>query len=202
MSFAEQWFRERGHEVVVTREPGGTTLSEEIRTMMLDPRHTGMHLDTELLLAFASRVQHIQELIKPALAEGKVVLSSRFTSSTYAYQGAARGAGIERVRMLERAFQDGIQPDMTIVFDLDPEQGMARASQRGELDRIERERIEFFHAVRADFRRQALESPERYCLIDASQSLEGVQSQLLNALASVEPRRALRPAGIAEGYGR
>jgi len=170
--------RDAGIEVVLTREPGGTPLAERIREVLLAPVDEVMHADTELLLVFAARAQHLAEVIRPALARGAVVLCDRFTDSTYAYQGAGRGLSLERIAALEAFVQGDLRPDLTLVFDLPIEIGMARASARGRLDRFELEGRVFFEAVRAAFLQRAAADPQRYLLVDAAQPLAQVQQAL------------------------
>jgi dTMP kinase len=143
--------RAAGIEVVLTREPGGTPLAERIREVLLAPVDEVMNPDTELLLVFAARAQHLAEVIRPALARGAVVLCDRFTDSTYAYQGGGRGLSLERIATLETFVQGDLRPDLTLIFDLPVEVGLARASARGRLDRFELEGRTFFDAVRSAF---------------------------------------------------
>ena len=170
--------RAAGIDVVLTREPGGTPLAERIRELLLTPSDDAMCADTELLLVFAARAQHLAEVIRPALARGAVVLCDRFTDATYAYQGGGRGLPRERIATLETFVQGALRPDLTLVFDLPIEIGMARASARGRLDRFEQEGRTFFDAVRSTYLERARLEPGRYRLIDAAQTLEQVQGQL------------------------
>lgn len=167
-----------GVEVVLTREPGGTPLAERIREVLLTPADEVMNPDTELLLVFAARAQHLSEVIRPALSRGAVVLCDRFTDSTYAYQGGGRGLSLERIATLESFVQRELRPDLTLVFDLPVEVGLARASARGRLDRFEQEGAAFFNAVRSAFLSRAKADPSRYLLIDAAQPLAQVQRSL------------------------
>jgi len=170
--------REAGIDVVLTREPGGAPLAERIRELLLTPSEDAMCADTELLLVFAARAQHLAEVIRPALARGAVVLCDRFTDATYAYQGGGRGLSHARIAALEAFVQGDLRPDLTLVFDLPIEVGMARASARGRLDRFEQEGRTFFDAVRSTYLQRAEAAPQRYRLIDAAQTLEQVQLQL------------------------
>ncbi|MFR0688164.1 dTMP kinase [Enterobacterales bacterium AE_CKDN230030158-1A_HGKHYDSX7] len=170
--------RERGIEVQLTREPGGTPLAERIRELLLDPSDEKMAVDTELLLVFAARAQHIAEVIRPALARGAVVLCDRFTDATYAYQGGGRGLPVERIAQLESFVQGGLRPDLTLVFDLPVEIGLSRAAARGRLDRFEQEGRAFFEAVRNTYLDRARAEPARYHILDAAQSLAEVQRDL------------------------
>ncbi|MCP1479983.1 dTMP kinase [Pseudomonas chlororaphis] len=173
--------RAAGIEVLLTREPGGTPLAERIREVLLTPGDEVMNPDTELLLVFAARAQHLAEVIRPALARGAVVLCDRFTDSTYAYQGGGRGLSVERIATLEQFVQGKLRPDLTLVFDLPVEVGLARASARGRLDRFEQEGRVFFDAVRQAYLKRAAADPARYLLVDAAQPLSQVQ-QALDAL--------------------
>ncbi len=167
-----------GIPVVVTREPGGTQLSEQIRKLLLDTGNTEMSSDAELLLMFAARAQHLKQFILPALQQGTWVLCDRFTDATYAYQGGGRGIDNERIAILEEWVQQGFQPDITILFDLPVEVGLDRASNRGQLDRFEQEQQLFFERVRAAYLARAEQQPQRFRIIDADQPLDNVQSQL------------------------
>nr|WP_262925753.1 dTMP kinase [Pseudomonas chlororaphis] len=170
--------RAAGIEVVLTREPGGTPLAERIREVLLTPGEEVMNADTELLLVFAARAQHLATVIRPALARGAVVLCDRFTDSTYAYQGAGRGLSLERIEALESFVQGELRPDLTLVFDLPVDVGLARASARGRLDRFEQEGQAFFQKVRQAYLTRAAAAPQRYCLVDAAQPLARVQQSL------------------------
>jgi dTMP kinase len=174
-----------GKPVVMTREPGGTPLGEKIRELLLDHRNNEMAVDTELLLMFAARAQHLHQLIIPALAAGNWVLCDRFTDATYAYQGGGRGVGVERIAALEQFVQGDLRPDLTLILDVPPEVGLARASARGEPDRFEREKQDFFERVRRGYLALAEQAPARYRVIDASRPLPEVQAQLETALAGV-----------------
>lgn len=176
--------RAAGLDVVLTREPGGTPLAERIREVLLAPSDEPMNADAELLLMFAARAQHIAQVIRPALQRGAVVLCDRFTDATYAYQGGGRGLAVERIATLERFVQGDLQPDLTLVFDLPIEVGLARASARGRLDRFEQEGRAFFDAVRSAYLARAATDTQRYRIVDASQSLAEVQ-QALDALVPV-----------------
>ena len=170
--------RAAGIEVLLTREPGGTPLAERIREVLLTPGDEVMNADTELLLVFAARAQHLAAVIRPALARGAVVLCDRFTDSTYAYQGGGRGLSVERIATLEHFVQGELHPDLTLVFDLPVEIGLARASARGRLDRFEQEGRVFFEAVRNAYLKRAEADPARYQLVDAAQPLAQVQQAL------------------------
>ena len=164
--------------VTVTREPGGTGLGEAIRSLLLDSGQTAMHPDTELLLIFAARTQHLQELILPTLARGEWVLCDRFTDATYAYQGGGRGLDMQRIAQLETWVQAGFQPHRTLLFDLPVDIGLQRAGRRGVLDRFEREHTAFFERVRESYLYRARAFPQRFRVIDAARQLGDVQAQL------------------------
>ena len=170
--------RAEGIEVLLTREPGGTPLAERIRELLLAPSDESMHADTELLLVFAARAQHLAQVIRPALARGEIVLCDRFTDATYAYQGGGRGLSHERIAALENFVQGELRPDLTLIFDLPVEVGLARATARGRLDRFEQEGRTFFDAVRSTYLKRASAEPDRYRLVDAALSLPQVQQSL------------------------
>ncbi|BBT18000.1 thymidylate kinase [Pseudomonas sp. SLBN-26] len=176
--FIASRLRERGVEVLLTREPGGTPLAERIRELLLAPSDESMAVDTELLLMFAARAQHLDRVIRPALEAGQVVLCDRFTDATYAYQGGGRGVSMARIAELERFVQGSLRPDLTLVFDLPVEVGLQRAAARGRLDRFEQENRSFFDAVRQTYLERAAQAPERYRVIDAAKPLADVQRYL------------------------
>ncbi len=180
--FIKEQLERAGKEVVVTREPGGTEVGEEIRQLLLVHRESSLDETAELLLMFAARSQHLQELIIPALEAGKWVLCDRFTDATYAYQGGGRNIAFEKIKLLEDFVQNGLKPDCTFLLDAPIDIGMQRASERGELDRFEMEAQHFFHRVRAAYQKLAEADKARFQLIDASQPLLSVQSEILLAL--------------------
>ncbi|MBP5094975.1 dTMP kinase [Pseudomonas protegens] len=180
--------RAAGIEVLLTREPGGTPLAERIRDVLLTPLEEVMNADTELLLVFAARAQHLATVIRPALERGAVVLCDRFTDSTYAYQGAGRGLSLARIAALEDFVQGELRPDLTLVFDLPVDVGLARASARGRLDRFEQEGQAFFEKVREAFLARAAAAPQRYVLVDAAQPLAQVQQSLDSLLPQLLER--------------
>jgi dTMP kinase len=180
LAFLERLLTDGGVEVVVTREPGGTLLGEDIRELLLQVRSETMSAEAELLLIFAARAQHIHELIEPALASGKTVLSDRFTDATYAYQCGGRRLDQQAVEQLEQLVQGDLRPDYTVLLDAPIEVGMVRARDRGELDRIEQETMSFFERVRQAYLRQAQTHSDRYRIIDAAQPLGEVQKSLVN----------------------
>lgn len=178
MAYLEEHLRGQGIDLVVTREPGGTSLGEGIRSLLLQPREEVVTPAAELLLIFAARAQHIAEVIEPALAAGQWVLCDRFTDATYAYQGGGRQMPVAMVRELEALVQGELRPDYTLLLDAPVEVGMSRARDRGELDRFEQEQNEFFERVRGTYLQLAQESSGRYHIVDASQPLVEVESQL------------------------
>lgn len=177
-----EYLRSRGHTVVSTREPGGTPLGEKLRSLLLvEP----MHLETEALLMFAARREHLAEVIEPALARGHWVVSDRFTDASFAYQGGGRGLAWEKLRQLEQWVQGELQPDLTLLFDLDA--GLARQRLQGTgnaPDRFEREQQEFFERVRAAYHRRAEECAARFCLIDARLSIDEIHKLLEKRISS------------------
>jgi len=165
-----------GYDVLVTREPGGTTLGERVREILLDKDEHGMTPMAELLLMFAARAQHVEEVIKPALARGTWVVSDRFTDSSYAYQGGGRQLGGKAVSALEHQVLEGFRPDLVLIFDLDVRAGLQRASKVAEADRFESEEGEFFERVRAAFVSRSREPG--YHLVDAARPLVDVQADI------------------------
>ena len=179
LAFIRHYLEAAGKAVIVTREPGGTSLGEQVRALLLDHRFDGMSADAELLLMFAARAEHLAQVIRPALAAGKWVLCDRFTDATYAYQGGGRGIAAERIAALEDWVQGGLRPDLTLLLDAPVAVGMARAGRRaGDADRFEREHMAFFERVRQTYLDLARRFPERYRIIDAAQALAAVQEQL------------------------
>ncbi|MGH1461741.1 MAG: dTMP kinase [Neptuniibacter sp.] len=182
IDFLCSFLKQRGIDVVLTREPGGTPLAEELRSLLLSPRDEKVSQDTELLLMFAARAQHIENVILPALERGAWVISDRFTDATFAYQGGGRGVDIENIRALEHLVQHGLHPDLTLLLDLPVEVGLQRASARSTPDRFEQEKLVFFEKVRAAYLDRATAEPDRFAVIDASQDIPSVQGQIATAL--------------------
>jgi dTMP kinase len=182
IEYITQYLERRGIEYVLTREPGGTALAEKIRDLLLAVHEEPMSELTELLLVFAARAQHLDKVIQPALSKGKWVVCDRFTDATFAYQGAGRGLSVETIGQLQLLVQGELRPDLTLILDLDPEIGLARASNRGELDRFELEQQSFFRHVRQGYLNIAQAEPERCKVIDASKPLTDVKLDLLAAL--------------------
>ncbi|NMV38196.1 dTMP kinase [Ralstonia insidiosa] len=172
----------QGKKVVVTREPGGTPLGERLREVLL---HERMHLETEALLMFASRREHIAEVIQPALDAGDWVISDRFTDATFAYQGGGRGLAIDRLEALEQWVQQGLQPTKTILFDLAPEIAAARLADARTPDKFEAESALFFLRTRAEYLRRAAEEPQRFVVLDANRERGELQKDLEKLLATL-----------------
>lgn len=183
MGFMREYLERRGCRVVVTREPGGTSLGEEIRALLLGHRDGGMTLTAETLLMFAARAEHLERVIRPALATGCWVLCDRFTDATYAYQGGGRGLPLEQIAVLEEWVQGALRPDLTLLLDVPVATGLARAGKRGVADRFEREDVDFFERVRAIYLERATHEPDRCRVVDASQSVEAVRAEVETVLA-------------------
>ena len=174
-----EWFadalRQRGHDVVVTREPGGTPLGERLREILLTQT---MCIGTEALLMFAARMEHIEQVIKPALSAGKWVISDRFSDASFAYQGGGRGLDWDKLSQLEQWVHGDLQPDLTLFFDVPVEVARQRLANNSSLDRFEQEQSDFFERVRAGYHRRVREKPQRYAVIDAGQTLDTVKHKL------------------------
>ncbi|MEE9571114.1 MAG: dTMP kinase [Gammaproteobacteria bacterium] len=177
LAYLEQLLVAAGEKVVVTREPGGTRLGEQIRQWVLEGDHAALSAEVEALLMFAARAQHLDEVIRPALADGAWVLCDRFTDATIAYQGGGRGAAIELLEQLKGAVQRGLEPDLTLLFDAPVEVGIERIADRAP-DHFEREDRAFFDRVRTTYLELAERYPERIKRIDAAQPLELVKLEL------------------------
>jgi dTMP kinase len=178
LEFVRGLIIEAGHEVQVTREPGGTVMAERLRDIVLHHDDESVPALAELLIMFAGRCLHLENLIRPVLKSGTWVLCDRFTDATYAYQGGGRGQSLDRIETLEAWIQEGLQPDLTLLLDADPEIGLARAGARGEKDRFEREQLEFFARVRNAYLERAARYSDRMVIIDAGRPLEEVQSSI------------------------
>lgn len=185
------FLKENGYEVVLTREPGGTPISEEIRKVILAKQNTDMDPWTEALLYAAARRQHVVEKILPALKKHQIVLSDRYLDSSLAYQGGARELGIDEVLKINEVATGGLLPDLTILFDLDPNNGLKRIAdnERREVNRLDLEKISFHQKVRASFLELAKRYPERYVIIDASKNENEVYEEVLSAIKNVLRRR-------------
>jgi len=172
----------RGHKVVSTREPGGTPLGERLRELLL---HESMHAETETLLMFAARREHIAHVIAPALEQGAYVLSDRFTDATFAYQSGAKGVPADKVEILEQWVQGDLQPDITLLFDVPVEISIARLAGARSPDKFERESADFFTKIRNAYLERARQNPQRFRIIDASKSLEEVAKTVEDIVATI-----------------
>lgn len=171
-----------GKTVVTTREPGGTRLGEKLRELLL---HEKMHLETEALLMFAARREHITQVIEPALARGDWVISDRFTDATFAYQGGGRKLDLHKLDVLEQWVHPHLQPDLTLLFDVPLEVARARLDASATLDKFEQEQADFFGATRAEYLRRAAEFPQRFRIVDATQPIIDVRKALEEIIASL-----------------
>lgn len=178
MAFIQSWLERQGIDHITTREPGGTPLAEDIRELLLSPRDEAVNENTELLLMFAARAQHLAEVIVPALERGQWVLCDRFTDATYAYQGGGRGVAMEKIALLENLVQEQLRPDLTLILDAPVAQGLERANKRSQPDRFEQEKLDFFEQVRECYLSRAKKMPMQYRVVDASQALAQVQLDL------------------------
>ena len=176
--------QEMGYEIVRTREPGGTPISEQIRNVILDKENTAMDGRTEALLYAASRRQHLVEKVWPALKEGKIVICDRYLDSSLAYQGGARGLGIDNILNINLFATENTWPDLTLLFDIKPEIGLARINSNAnrEVNRLDLEKIDFHNKVRESFLALAKRFPDRYVIIDASQDRETVAKDTMEAI--------------------
>lgn len=182
IALAKALLEQAGQRCLVTREPGGTAVAEEIRRVLLQPSEEPMAVMTEMLLVFAARAQHLAQTILPAIEQGIWVLCDRFTDTTYAYQGYGRELGQAPVACLENLVQGDLRPDLTLLFDVSVDIGLARAGARGKPDRIESEQRAFFERIRSGFLALARQAPERWRVVDAGQPLEQVQAQVTRVL--------------------
>lgn len=182
VDFIEDFLTKEGHDVIKTREPGGTVIGEQIREILLKNENYTLTYDTELLLVFSARAQHIQEVILPALSSGKIILCDRFTDASYAYQGGGRGIDASRINLLEKWVQGDLRPNLTLLFDLDVIIGMQRTKKRSDADRFEREEINFFEKIRNTYLERAKNEPQRFRIINSASSLESVKEQIITIL--------------------
>ncbi len=185
MAYVQQHLQAAGINVLLTREPGGTRIGEKIRELLLDARNNDLLEDTELLMMFAARAQHLQQVIEPALKGGQWVLCDRFTDATYAYQGGGRGIDTDRIAMLETWVQGALRPDLILLLDIPVKTGLTRASERSAPDRFEQEQQSFFERVREAYLNRANNDPQHYRIIDAAQALDVVQNQIARALQDI-----------------
>lgn len=182
LQLLEKYLERKQIECLVTREPGGTQLGERVREILLNTDGTNIVPMTELLLMFAARAQHLEEVIYPALKKNVWVLCDRFTDASYAYQGGGRGIPYANIRRIETVVQDGFEPDLTILLSGDIETGMRRVLKRGEKDRFELEEVEFFERIRHHYLKNAKLDPDRFGVIDADQSIDKVALDVQLAL--------------------
>lgn len=182
IAFIKAWFEAKNISLLHTREPGGTPLAEEIRELLLSKRDEQVDAKSELLLMYAARAQHVSQKIKPALEQGQWVLCDRFSDASFAYQGAGRALGLDKLVALDQWVLEGFKPDLTILLDLPVEVGLSRAQERGPIDRFEEEKVEFFEQVRNGYLQIARQEPERVKIVDARGSLEEVQQQIEQVL--------------------
>jgi dTMP kinase len=182
LRFLAEYLHQHDVPLLITREPGGTPLADDIRHFLLSEHKEQIEPEAELLLIFAARAQHISKVIRPALAAGKLVLCDRFTDTSYAYQGAGRDIPHEKISILENLVQEGLKPDLTILLDAPAEVGRERIQERKKVDRFEMESNKFFNKARRAYLKMAQEAPNRFRVIDASQPITEVQQQMLEAL--------------------
>lgn len=173
-----EFLTQQGRDFIVTREPGGTEIADKIRDLVLAHYQEVMQVETELLLYFAARIQHVRAVIMPAIAAGKVVISDRFTDASYAYQGGGRQIALAKIRLLEQSFIDDLQPDLTLLLDAPVELGLERIAVRGEKDRIEVEGLNFFSRVREVYLQRTQDYPQRFRVINAMASVSEVQQKV------------------------
>jgi dTMP kinase len=179
-----EWLSEHGKIVIEAREPGGTAVSEQIRQVLLDTRNAGLNATAELLLMFAARSQLVQEVILPALSEGKVIVCDRFADASYAYQGGGRQLNAETIATVEKLVLNDLQPDLTLLFDVPVELGLTRVAGRGDADRFEVESSRFFERVRNAYLQRAAAYPQRFRVIDANRDQEQVWQQVKSVLSA------------------
>ncbi|ACV26612.1 dTMP kinase [Kangiella koreensis] len=182
IAFIKAWFEAKNISLLHTREPGGTPFAEEIRELLLSQREEQVDAKSELLLMYAARAQHVSQKIKPALEQRQWVLCDRFSDASFAYQGAGRALGLNKLSELDQWVLEGFKPDLTILLDLPVEVGLSRAQERGPIDRFEEEKVEFFEQVRQGYLQIAQQEPERMKIVDARGSLEKVQQQIEQVL--------------------
>ncbi len=185
LAFIADRLQQQGHTVILTREPGGTRVGEAIREILLHGKDMQIDSMAELLLMFAARAQHLQEVVRPALAKGQYILCDRFTDATYAYQGGGRGLSMADIGVLETLVQQQLQPNVTLLFDASVQTGLSRAKKRGEPDRFEAETVSFFERVRQTYLDRAREQPQRFRIIDAEQTLVAVEQQIAAILETL-----------------
>ncbi len=182
LNFINDYIQSLGHKVLLTREPGGTPMAEELRNILLSEREEKIESDTELLLMFAARCQHVNQVIKPALEQGTWVICDRFVDASYAYQGGGRELGFARIQQLEDWCLNGFKPDLTLLLDMSVEEGIERTKKRGNADRFETEKMAFYQKIRTAYLQRAKQDPQRMFVIDAAPEISVVQSSLKTVL--------------------
>mgnify|MGYP001360167582 FL=1 len=186
VNFVENSLIKAGHDVVKTREPGGTKIGEQIREILLNNENNKLTSDTELLLIFAARSQHMKEIIMPALSSGKTILCDRFTDASYAYQGGGRGIDASRINLLEKWVQSDFRPNLTLLFDLDVSVGMERTKKRSKADRFEQEKSIFFEKVRTCYLKRAEDEADRFRIINSELPLQKVKDEIAAVLKEIK----------------
>ncbi len=179
-----EFLHQAGYDILTTREPGGTPISDQIRAILLDNENTAMHPRTEILLFQASRAQHVEQVIRPHLGKGGVVLCDRYADSTLAYQGYGYGLNIEDLRTIIEFATSGLTPDLTLLLDVEPETGLLRRSQGGDVNRLDAYDLAFHHRVREGYHQLAQEQPDRWVTVDANQSPDFVQREIRRAVTA------------------
>ncbi|MCF6194605.1 MAG: dTMP kinase [Kangiellaceae bacterium] len=182
LKFVQSFVEALGHKVLITREPGGTPMAEEIRNILLSEREETVEVDTELLLMFAARTQHVNQVIKPALEQGKWVICDRFVDASYAYQGGGRGIEFFRLQQLEKWCLGDFSPDVTLLLDMSSSEGIERTRKRGKADRFEIEKMSFYEKIRNAYLERAKMEPDRIHIINAAPSTEVVQAEIKSVL--------------------
>lgn len=183
LRYISQCLEEMGKSILVTREPGGTPLAEDLRKILLAEYQEQTQPETELLILYAGRFQHVECVIKPALEEGKWVICDRFNDATFAYQGSGRQISIEKIKQLDAWTLEGFHPDLTIILDAPVEVALSRIRTHRQLDRFEKEKSDFFERIRQGYLVRAKQTPQQYCVVDASAPLVNVQSNLRKLLS-------------------
>ena len=174
-----EWLCQQGYEVILTREPGGTDIGDQIRAVLHDPHNTAMDARTEILLYSASRAQHVAQLIQPALGAGRIVISDRYADSTLAYQGYGRGLDLEMLRRITAFATGGLKPDLALYLDVPPQEGLQRKRSGGnEWNRLDAETLEFHQRVRAGYLELVKQEPQRWAVVEATHSIEEVQAEV------------------------
>ena len=186
VNFIEDFLIKSGHDVIKTREPGGTKIGEQIREVLLKNENNNLTADAELLLMFAARAQHMSKVITPALSSGKTILCDRFIDASYAYQGGGRGIDTSRINLLEKWMQSNLTPDLTLLFDLNVSVGMARTKKRSKADRFEEEESIFFEKVRTCYLKRAEDEPNRFRIINSELPLQKVEDEITTILSRLE----------------